>query len=838
MTATRFAASMLCLAAGTAFAYTDYPLYVVNVADNGLTNMLDSATVQVYDTAESTPVDTAFSSLSLTTGTFVKRGDGWLRSSPAMTNFTGTIYIEEGVVEATGPGQFGPATKSAGELWILDGATLIVNPIYGVCGNYGMNIWNKVHVAGSGFDGKGAIRRILTYYNGNNAVNGGETFKGSMTFEGDTIIDCGNYSAGLGEYIWLAASGNYQMKGHSLTIPTGVYKINSARIYAGDEPAAIVYGDGTHDGRFQIQSGFYLYGDSRSSLTVKSKSLLHGYNAGNMSTPWTLNLEGNSSIKLGGSDTANFWKTSAKTAHQWKGPINVGGKVTVDCNTTFGNMHFSAIGPLHGAGDMFVTRGYLHLFNPSNDFTGSVYLNPATKTCLCGLGFWEPEAWPSNNTHAVAVTNAAVYLDNNSVAYRLPALNFHVADASYTNAHFSGVGMGCMPSFSKTGNGDLDIEVPLVVTGRTELAGGRLLINSPAVYSYAPGLYESKHRTDMPSIPADVLKAYYTDGTIAETNGVTYYPKMAEHYNSIKGNPVYVEGNWSSNMIARYEGYLWNRNPTPTRYGFALAFCAKAKLLIDDQLVFEGQGNWYYLRTNTVELTTGHHKFDLRLYTTQYTDPGARYQTSIPPADFRFEGEPKGQTDVVWNQPNKGFVWRVGEATPHCSDYEVPSNRQIAGVDGGDGFVFTRDTNEFATVRSSAVFSNFVCTAGTELALEHSTQELFVPKFVGVTCVTNGNLGVGESWTLRTADVAANGVLEVAGSLTFYDGAKLLLDQEDAHLRYGEYIIAAADSIVGMPQYVPANTSARGWRLSSGTDIQGRQTLMLTWISGTILSIR
>ena len=193
---------------------------------------------------------------------------------------------------------------------------------------------------------------------------------------------------------------------------------------------------------------------------------------------------------------------------------------------------------------------------------------------------------------------------------------------------------------------------------------------------------------------------------------------------------------------------------------------------------------------------------------------------------------------MVWNQSNKGFVWREGEATLRSADYEVPSNRQIGGVDGGDGFVFTRDTNEFAIARSTVVFSNFVCTAGTELALEHSTQELFVPKFVGVTCVTNGNLGVGESWTLRTADVAANGVLEVAGALTFYDGAKLLLDQEDAHLRHGEYIIAAADSIVGMPQYLPANTSARGWRLSSGTDIQGRQTLMLTWISGTILSIR
>ena len=397
-----------------------------------------------------------------------------------------------------------------------------------------------------------------------------------------------------------------------------------------------------------------------------------------------------------------------------------------------------------------------------------------------------------------------------------------------------------MPSFSKTGDGDLDIDVPLVVTGRTELAGGRLLINSPAVYSAAPGLYESKHRTDMPSIPADAKQAYYTDGTIAETNGVTYFPAMAEQNNKVyNGVTPYEEGKWSTNMFARYEGYIWNRNTEPTRYGFSLAFCAKAKLLIDDQLVFEGQGNWYFLRTNTVELTKGPHKFDLLMYNTTYADPGARYQTSIPPTDFRFYGETPKETEVIWNEPNKGFVWMVGEATPHCSDYTVPSNRQIAGVDGGDGFVFTCDTNEFAIVRSTAVFSNLVCTAGTELALEDGAQELFVPKFEGVTCVTNGNLGVGESWTLRAADLMAeNGTLEVEGTLTFYDGATLLLDQEDAHLGHGEYIIAAAESIVGMPQYVPASASARGWRLSSGTDIQGRQTLMLTWSAGTILSIR
>jgi hypothetical protein len=753
-----------------------------------------------------------------------------------MTNFMGTIYIEAGAMEATGPGRFGPASASAGELWILDGASLIVNPIYGECANYGMQIWNRVHVTGTGFYGVGAIRRITTYYNGNNAVNGGETFKGSMTFEGDTLINNGNTTVGLGDWVFTATGGAYYLNGHTLTFAHGgAYKINKAQIYAGDELAAINLGNGSTIGFFQIQSGFTLHGDSRNVFTVNTNSMLYGYNSGNMTTPWTLNLEKGSSVKLGGSDGANYWNTSAKTAHQWQGPINVNGNITVDCNTTLGNMHFSAVGPMHGPGGIFVNRGYLNLFNPSNDFTGPIWLNPVNVKCRCGLAFWDPEAWPSNNTHVVAVTNSEINLAADTGTCRLPPLAFHVANG-YTNAAFAGVGAGVAPSLRKTGANVLDITVPLMVTGRTELAEGSPFIDTPAVYSLAPGLYESIHRTDLYSVPNSVTKAYYTDGTIAETNGITSYPMLSTKTTNISKNPPYVYGNWTSNMFARYEGYIWNRNPAPTRYGFALAFCAKGKLLIDDQLVFEGQGNWYYLRTNTVELSSGPHKFDLRLYTTTYSTSGARYDPNK--RDYRFEGETLAETEVHWSESGKGFVWREGEAMPLSVDYVVPANGTITGLDGGDGFVFTRDTTTLDTIRSTTTFSNLICAAGTKLALARGEQELFVPKFEGVTDMTNGNLRIEEAWTVRAADVMANGVLEVEGALTFGEGARLFLDQDDAHLRHGEYIIAAADSIVGMPQYVPASANARGWRLSSGTDIQGRQTIMLTWSSGTLLSIR
>ena len=70
-----YARTVVCVSvvlafAGHALAYTDYPLYVVNVADNGETNMLDSATVRVYETAETTEADAVDAAFCRRAGSF------------------------------------------------------------------------------------------------------------------------------------------------------------------------------------------------------------------------------------------------------------------------------------------------------------------------------------------------------------------------------------------------------------------------------------------------------------------------------------------------------------------------------------------------------------------------------------------------------------------------------------------------------------------------------------------------------------------------------------------------------------------------------------------------
>ena len=826
------AGAVICSFLGAvALGYDAYPVYVVDVAENGQTNLLSAATVDVYATAETQePEKKPFQELSLTAGTLVKRGAGWLLSEGNLPNFKGTVEIEAGVMCADRALSFGPSDSTAGAIWVRDGATLACDPKPGVCANYQMFIYNTVHVAGRGHDGKGAIQRVMPI----TSVNGRETFYGQIVLEGDALVNCGGSSQGLGDKSGKTKA--YLFNGHTLIVTNGTWCINSAVLDAQNGPAGIVLEPGPVAGNLQWQSGVTFKGDEASVFQVKSNTVFHGYNATGITAPWTLQLDGGAAVKLGGSEEPDYWKTYATKRNQWSGPIRVDGETLIDGNTTYGNMHFSAIGPVSGPGGFQIKRGFLNLFNPGNDFTGAVSLYAQTYSCNACLALWDPGAWPKDNRNEIKSTNGSICLATDGV-YELPKLNMNVSEQG-TNSHVFGNGVLTVPAFVKRGVGKLDITAPLTVTGRTEVTGGTLEINVPAMYSDAPGLWESLHLTNAEKWPSAELKAYYTDGTLAETNGVTSYPLMAEVYTNLKTEKDFGTHTWTNNMSARYEGYIWNREPTNAVYGFALAFCANGKLYIDDRLVLEGQGNWYFLRTNSVELTTGPHKFDLRLYTTTYSDPGARYQTVTGKQDFRFFGDFKSTedktviTDVVWDEPNKGFVWRLGAATPKCADYEVPANGSSAV--GGNGFVFTRTPDVLPELLSPVSFSNLACTAGTVIDLKDSGA-LVVPAFEGFTTVSNGTLHVKESWKVGPE---TPGLLKVGGRLVFDPGATF--DLVCNGLKHGNYVIAeATDGIEGFPDYVPGDDRvSQGWHLVKEKNAAGHDVLRLYWQSGAVIIVR
>ena len=103
--------SLLMIVAGmcvTVVFALDYPVYTVTTSGDG-TSDLTSAQVEVVSTEGANPEMVGFSSLSLTTGTFRKRGTGYLMSADAMSGFKGTILVEEGAFIAQKNGHLGPA---------------------------------------------------------------------------------------------------------------------------------------------------------------------------------------------------------------------------------------------------------------------------------------------------------------------------------------------------------------------------------------------------------------------------------------------------------------------------------------------------------------------------------------------------------------------------------------------------------------------------------------------------------------------------------------------------------------------------------------------------------
>ena len=72
-----------CVVMALAATALDYPVYTVTTSGDGTTS-LASAQVEVISTEGATPETVAFSSLTLTSGTFRKRGTGYLLSDDAM----------------------------------------------------------------------------------------------------------------------------------------------------------------------------------------------------------------------------------------------------------------------------------------------------------------------------------------------------------------------------------------------------------------------------------------------------------------------------------------------------------------------------------------------------------------------------------------------------------------------------------------------------------------------------------------------------------------------------------------------------------------------------------
>ena len=814
------------IAAG-AFAEDAEPVCVVTV-EPGVTNRLDECEVSV--TQDGVTETKEFSSLSLVSGTFKKRGFGFLMSSTAMTNFTGTILIEEGALMTESPGMTGPADATAGPMVISNGASLVLAPSAGTCENYALNVWNEITLSGTGINGMGAV------YGATRGPRTRDTFKGSWHLSGDATVN-GEPAATYDYGDKAGGFYGYHLNGHTLTFAYGKgCVVNGGKF----DPGHILIPDG---GMMYVQSGLTLYGGDTNTLTVAGGGRFSTYNGNAFNAPWKMILEDGSYVYVNGS-VKESWARPADRIN-WAGPIDVQGAVTVRAGSAGGTDAFSALGPVSGDGGFDVTRGFLHLSSASNSFKGPLSVSATTKVCLAGVGFHADGAWPKDNATTFTNKNGCVYLTANDV--RLPAIDY-TTDTGYSNTTFFGDGGAIAASLVKRGAGALEFTAPVAVTGRTDFLEGTIRIPPPnaavaAMHSSAPGLWEGimDYGDDSVTWTADKT-SYYTDGTAAVTNGVQDSPYMAYQY----GSP------WTMRMFVRYQGYIWNRTETAGNWSFALALAGGGKLLIDGVKVLENlSSNWYFLWTNTVSITPGPHTFDLRLYNSGYGDGGCRQTRQYWWGDSAWRDLPDYDTWANYMgfayDPN-GCGLASNTAFNSANYLKAQNEASVRGVVGGDGHLFTRDARTQAECFDEiekiarASFAELAARPGTVLDLGGSALPLRVPALQGFTTVTNGSLTIGETWRLTGADLdtADNTTLRVDGRLAFAAGAKIVLEDAADFCEFfrgkGGFVLASAkDGIEGVPAFEKDGEDpyAGHWHLLVKSD-----ELVLEHFSGMMILVR
>ena len=809
--------SLLMIVAGmcaTVVFALDYPVYTVTTSGDG-TSDLTSAQVEVVSTEGANPEMVGFSSLSLTTGTFRKRGTGYLMSADAMSGFKGTILVEEGAFIAQknghlGPAQSGTAAIDTATVVVSNGASLVLSGDGG--GNGAFRIGNTIHFRGTGYQNIGAINLALTSSSQNFLF-----MKGNLVMDDNATIGFSTKSTG---YIYYC---NFAMNGHTLTAKA----VNSS------SRASTLGFEGNNiqtPGNIVIDSVYFrpwgdgneFNGSSANFLTITGGGSGELFPSQHVKPRcfWTLDLTDSVWVERTHNDSyaANAYATTNQ--YGWAGPVRLTGTPRLHWSAdASGKDSFTFLGRVYGTGGFATTRASrINLVDGSNSFEGLVNINTYHHG-IAELRVFQDGALPP--------TCAGAFLDHCNLTlmyshtYHLPALTFDI----YTGktATFTGGTNGVIRSLKKMDSGVLDMTAPLTVTGVTELAGGTL------------------------RLPCD--RAGMTLGWRVQEGdsnaGINDLSQIFANRVELGANLAYRDDKveWQRNdtnvkRLFTYRGYIWNRTNSAQNWTFAAQIVQGMLIFIDGvQCSWSNLKYWEFYANQNVgfvtvnNVTPGCHQIDVRIYT---TSGGSGYGTV---ANRR--GGASSLTNATWQADLGLAIDRQGRGSTNYADYERL-------VDPGDGSFLTvvPEGAESAegVIAHMPKFDHLKFTGGT---LDIRGSDITVPVLEGVNgAVTNsnvyypnGSLTVGEKWIFSGSDMA-NKTLNVTGKLKFADGA--MLDCADLALlsRKTEHTLATATGgIEGMPVFDGNAPGNKGWHLVKVTE-NDLESLKFFWRLGTTVVIR
>lgn len=750
---------------------------------------------------------------------FRKRGTGWMMSSVKMAEFTGEIRVEEGGFMVNTNLMTGPqSVDTAPNVVVSNGATFALASTAESCprtsASNGLRLYNRFILAGSGVDNLGAIANMLV------DVSEQYCFNNDWTLTGDTLL-----SGTSRNRVDMTDKNTVYMNGHTLTIKKGTngqwsFYPGSSRFIDGN----ITVDETSFNPQSSWSNDYGWMSGPENTLTLTNNAILSYYNT-SLHIPWTLVLNEGSAFCIGGIASSRCDLGYTNTFGRWNGPLIANGPVRIYGKVI--NKGLVLGGPMSGPGPIKAGSGWLQLLAKSPDYKGAIHIRDneyANTSFRSGLALYTPGAYDPGAV-GVTLTNAELHLMTDEI-YDLPPVSAHVAAG--TNYTFSGGHSGSRyASFLKTGPGILDLESPVSVTGRLEVAGGTLRLPPlPKAYSsLAGGLWKAV-------VPQDDDPSFAYMGL----NNSSFLSNEVVTCCDMMKTPSYPP--WEKYASCSWGGYVWNRSETNETWRFAVGVSGYSRLWIDGQMILSTDDNGKTFFYNK-DMTPGPHAFLFKVNPRGYSHPGSINAPAAKNKD--------------WKDDKLGIaVCRTSTVSTNSDDFVFLENTPgsaNAACPGGDGILFTTDTRDITDFDSETLlmaslsrrtYSNVVCRAGTTVDLgEGNELPLYTPLFEGVTTVTNGGLTVRESWTLRPEDLTADGgMLKVCGKLEFRAGATL--EWEDlSSLPRSEYVIATAtEGISGMPAWNPPDRDRSLWRLSKGQDAAGNDTLVFGWHAGTAVIIR
>ena len=410
------AVATLCVA--VVFAL-DYPVYTVTTSGNDTTS-LDSAQVEVVSTEGANPDTVEFSSLTLVSGTFRKRGTGYLLSTDAMSGFRGTILIEEGAFIAQrnghlGPAQSGTAAIDTATVVVSNGASLVLSGDGG--GNGAFRIGNTIHFRGTGYQNIGAINVALTSSSQNFLFT-----KGNLVLDDNATIGFSTKSTG---YIYCCT---LMMNGYTLTANA----VNSA------SKASTLGFEGNNiqtPGNIVIDSVYFrpwgngneFNGSSENFLTITGGGSGELFPSQHVKPRyfWTLDLTDSIWVERTYNATSAADAYATTNQYGWAGPVRLTGTPRLHWSSdASGKDSFTFLGRVYGTGGFSTTRASrINLVDGSNSFEGVVDINTYNQG-IAELRIFQDGALPA--TCAGATLNHCNLTLMYSHTYHLPALTFDI----------------------------------------------------------------------------------------------------------------------------------------------------------------------------------------------------------------------------------------------------------------------------------------------------------------------------------------------------------------------------------------------------------------------------